>query len=87
MRIKSIEQLYNFCEDIFISNSNIDIVKFKDLKRTAIHMKVHNLTRLSDDLYLMKVLESAFKEYNVLEITLGSSFDKFTIILHMDLCY
>lgn len=87
MRIKTIEQLYNFCDDIFLSNSIIDIVKFENNQRVAIRKQVDNFIHLSQDKYLMKVLESAFKEHNLLELSFGVSFDKFTIILHMDLCY
>lgn len=86
MRIKTIEQLYNFCDDIFLSNSIVDIVKFENNQRVAIRKQVHNFIHLVQDKYLMKVLESAFKEHNVLELSFGASFEKFTIILHMDLC-
>lgn len=87
MRIKTIEQLYNFCDDIFLSNSIIDIVKFENNKRIAIRKQVDTFIHLAQDEYLMKVLKSAFKEYNVLELSFGASFEKFTIILHMDLCH
>lgn len=86
MRIKTIEQLYNFCDDIFLSNSIINIVKFENNQRIVIRKQVDNFIRLVQDKYLMKVLESAFKEHNVLELSFGASFEKFTIILHMDLC-
>lgn len=86
MRIKTIEQLYNFCDDIFLSNSLVDIVKFENNQRVAIRKHVYNFIHLVQDKYLMKVLESAFKEHNVLELSFGASFEKFTIILHMDLC-
>lgn len=87
MKIKTIEQLYQFCDDIFLSKSNIDIVKFENNHRIVIHKKVDNFIRLVQDAYLMNVLLSAFKENNVLEISFGASFEKFTIILHMDLCF
>lgn len=87
MKIKTIEQLYQFCDDIFLSKSNIDIVKFENNHRIVIHKKVDNFIRLVQDAYLMNVLVSAFKENNVLEISFGASFEKFTIILHMDLCF
>lgn len=87
MKIKTIEQLHQFCDDIFLSKSNIDIVKFENNHRIVIHKKVDNFIRLVQDAYLMNVLESAFKENNVLEISFGASFEKFTIILHMDLCF
>lgn len=86
MRIKTLEQLYNFCDDIFLSNSIIDIVKFENNQRVRISKKVDNFIRLVQDDYLMKVLVSAFKENNVLELSFGASFEKFTIILHMNLC-
>lgn len=86
MRIKTIEQLYNFCDDIFLSNSLVDIVKFENNQRVAIRKQVYNFIHLVQDKYLMKVLESAFEEHNVLELSFGASFEKFTIILHMDLC-
>lgn len=87
MRIRTIEQLYNFCDDIFLSNSIIDIVKYKNNQRIRISKKVDNFIRLVQDDYLMKVLITAFKEHNILELTFGASFEKFTIILHMDLCF
>lgn len=87
MRIKTIEQLYQFCDDIFLSKSIIDIVKFENNQRIKISKKVDNFIRLVQDDYLMKVLVSAFKENNVLDLSFGASFEKFTIILHMDLCF
>lgn len=87
MRIKTIEQLHQFCDDVFLSNSTIAIVKFENNQRIVISKKVDNFIRLLQDEYLMKVLVSAFKEHNVLELSFGASFEKFTIILHMDLCY
>ena len=87
MRIKTIEQLYDFCDDIFISSSRVAIVKFDCGNRIVMNEYINDLTRLSQDLYIMKVLESAFKEHNVLELTFGASFNDFTIVLHMDLCY
>lgn len=87
MRIKTIEQLYNFCDDIFLSNSIVDIVKFENNQRIAVRKQVDKFIHLAQDEYLMKVLKSAFKEYNVLELSFGASFEKFTIILHMDLCH
>lgn len=87
MRIKTIEELYNFCDDIFISSSRVAIVKFDCGNRIVMNEYINDLTRLSQDLYIMRVLESAFKEHNVLELTVGASFNDFTIILHMDLCY
>lgn len=87
MKIRTIKQLYNFCDDIFLSHSNVEIVKFHDNMYVKIKAHIDDLIRLSQHKYLMKVLESAFKEYNILELTFGASFEKFTIILHMDLCF
>lgn len=85
MRIKSLEQLHQFCDSIYIANSKVRIVKFEDEGQTKIEMTIGRLTTLEHCEYLFRVLESAFKKRNVLDLSIGSSYDIFTIMLHMNL--
>lgn len=86
MRVKTLEQLYLLCDDIYLANSKVRIVKFENEGHTTdISMTIHRLTPLAQCEYLYKVLVSAFKKRNVLELTFGSASNIFTIILHMNL--
>lgn len=85
MRVKTLEQLYLICDDIYLANSKIRIIKFENEGHTEVNMTIDRLTTLAQCEYLYKVLVSAFKKCNVLELTLGSTNNIFTIILHMNL--
>lgn len=85
MKVKTLEQLYLLCDDIYLSHSKVDIVKFYDDKHITISQEVKELSILTMCDYLYKVIVNAFKEHKGLNITFGSSYNKFTIILHMNL--
>lgn len=85
MKIKTLEQLYYLCDDIYLSHSKVDIVKFYGDKNITISQEVNELSMLTMCEYLYKVIVNAFKEHNGLHITFGSSNNKFTIILHMNI--
>lgn len=85
MRVKTLEQLNVLCDDIYLANSNVRIIKFENEGYTEVNMTVDRLTTLARCEYLYKVLVSAFKKCNVLELTFGSTNNIFTIILHMNL--
>lgn len=85
MRVKTLEQLYLLCDDIYLANSKVRIIKFENEGHYEINMSIDRLTTLAQCEYLYKVLTSAFKKCNVLELTFGSTSNIFTIILHMNL--
>ena len=85
MRVKTLEQLYLLCDDIYFANSKVRIIKFENAGHSEIHMTIDRLTTLAQCEYLYKVLVSAFKKCNVLELTFGATSDIFTIILHMNI--
>lgn len=85
MRVKTLQQLYLLCDDIYLANSKVRIIKFENEGHYEINMTIDRLTTLAQCEYLYKVLVSAFKKRNVLELTFGATSNIFTIILHMNL--
>ena len=87
MRVNTIQQLKDLCDNIYIAHTKVQINKF--LKNTTynIYINIKEFTKLLHNDYIMKVLYSAFKQHNCLEITLGASNGMFTIGLHMSVLY
>lgn len=87
MRINTIEQLNELCDNIFIAHTEVQINKFLKDVTYNINININEFTKLSNNDYIMKVLYTAFKQHECLEITLGASNGMFTIGLHMSMLY
>ena len=85
MRIKTIEQLNELCDNIYIAHTKVQINKFLNTTTHNIYININEFTNLSQNDYIMKVLYSAFKQHDCLEISLGASNGMFTIGLHMSI--
>lgn len=87
MRINTLQQLDDLCDNIYIAHTKVQINKFLKTTTHNIYININEFTNLSHNDYIMKVLYSAFKVHNCLEITLGASNGMFTIGLHMSILY
>lgn len=85
MRIKTIEQLNELCDNIYIAHTKVQINKFLNTTTHNIYININEFTNLLQNDYIMKVLYSAFKQHDCLEISLGASNGMFTIGLHMSI--